>query len=278
MHEIGHALGLIHEHKRPDRNTFVTLDTVNIAPGRNGQFTPVDTSNCPIGTYDCSSIMHYGPTSFSVDGVKPTLKVVDPTVCSNIGQRNALSAGDLAAVRSMYDSITGLRNITILDETSDNGPALAFHDNALFLAWRGSGNDNLNVIVSDDGGVTFHGKMTLPESSDDSPALASHNGRLFIAFRGSGNEDLNVAVVSRAATGSRDVQQLSNKVISVERGHPAHRSRSWRRMASSAPRNVSGAGRRRHRRGDLGGVERGIARAQPPARLLASAIAIAYRR
>ena len=157
--------------------------------------------------------MHYGPTSFSVDGVKPTLKVVDPTVCSNIGQRNALSAGDLAAVRSMYDSITGLRNITILNETSDNGPALAFHDNALFLAWRGSGNDNLNVIVSDDGGVTFHGKITSPESSDDSPALASHNGRLFIAFRGSGNEDLNVAVVSRAATGSRDIQQLSNKVI-----------------------------------------------------------------
>jgi len=213
MHEIGHALGLIHEHKRPDRNTFVTVNTTNIAPGRSGQFDPVDTSDCPIDTYDCGSIMHYGPTSFSVDMVKPTLTVVNPAVCKNIGQRKALSAGDLAAVRSMYDSIKGLRNITILDETSNNGPALAFHDNALFLAWRGSGNDNLNVIVSDDGGVTFHGKMTSPESSDDSPALASHNGRLFIAFRGSGNEDLNVAVVSRAATGSRDVQQLSNKVI-----------------------------------------------------------------
>ena len=36
MHEIGHALGLIHEHKRPDRNTFVTLNTANIAPGKAG--------------------------------------------------------------------------------------------------------------------------------------------------------------------------------------------------------------------------------------------------
>ena len=50
MHEIGHALGLIHEHKRPDRNTFVTVNTANIAPGRSGQFNPVDTSDCLIGS------------------------------------------------------------------------------------------------------------------------------------------------------------------------------------------------------------------------------------
>jgi len=94
MHEIGHALGLIHEHKRPDRNSFVTINAGNVAAGRIGQFSPVDTSNCPIGAYDCGSIMHYGATSFSVDGVQPTITIVDPKVCSNIGQRNALSAGD----------------------------------------------------------------------------------------------------------------------------------------------------------------------------------------
>jgi Astacin (Peptidase family M12A) len=212
MHEIGHALGMIHEHKRPDRNTFITLNNSNIAPGRIGQFSPVDLTNCPIGPYDCGSIMHYGATSFSVDGLKQTITIKDPAICGNIGQRNLLSAGDLAAARTMYDSISTLSNKITLSDTSDFGPVLAFHDNALFLAWRGSGNDNLNVSVSDDRGVSFHGKHASPESSDDAPTLASHAGRLFIAFKGSGNDNINVAVVRRSATGARDIQSLSEKV------------------------------------------------------------------
>lgn len=39
MHEIGHALGLIHEHKRPDRNAFVTVNTPNIARAETGSLT-----------------------------------------------------------------------------------------------------------------------------------------------------------------------------------------------------------------------------------------------
>ncbi len=211
MHEIGHALGLIHEHKRPDRNTFITVNPANIAAGFVGQFSPVDATNCPIGPYDCGSIMHYGPTSFSVDGVKPTITVINPAACANIGQRSALSAGDVAAARVMYDSVTGLNKFPVLSDTTDNGPALSFHDNALFLAWRGSGNDNLNVSVSDDRGGSFHGAHTSPETSDDAPALASHNGRLFIAWKGSGNDNINVGVVTRSSSGG--IESISNKII-----------------------------------------------------------------
>jgi hypothetical protein len=213
MHEIGHALGLIHEHKRPDRNNFITVNAANIKAGFIGQFTPVDNTDCPVGTYDCGSIMHYGPTSFSVDGVQPTITVTNPAVCTNIGQRNALSAGDVAAARVMYDSVAGLNKFPVLSDSSDNGPALAFHDNALFLAWRGSGNDNLNVMVSDDRGGSFHGKHTSLETSADAPALASHNGRLFIAWKGSGNDNISVAVVNRSSSGSRDIASISNKLV-----------------------------------------------------------------
>jgi hypothetical protein len=213
MHEIGHALGLIHEHKRPGRSNFITVNAANIKAGSIGQFSPVDNIDCPVGTYDCGSIMHYGATSFSVDGVQPTITVTNPAVCTNIGQRNALSAGDVAAARVMYDSITGLNKFPVLSDTSDNGPALAFNNNALFLAWRGSGNDNLNVSVSDDRGSSFHGKHTSPETSDDAPALASHNGRLFIAWKGSGNDNISVAVVNRSSSGSHDIESISNKVI-----------------------------------------------------------------
>jgi hypothetical protein len=216
MHEIGHALGLLHEHMRPDRDSFITVNNGNIqlVPiDRTSQFNPKQLSQCPVGSYDCGSIMHYGSTSFSVDGVKPTITVTNPAICQNIGQRNALSAGDLAAVRVMYDSITGFKNKVTLGEDIDAGPAIAFHNNSLFLAWKGSGNDNLNVILSDDGGVTFHGKHTSPETSDDSPALASHNERLFIAFKGSGNDNINVAVVNRSTSGSQAVASISSKVV-----------------------------------------------------------------
>lgn len=215
MHEIGHALGLLHEHQRPDRNSMVTVTTANVNPavpgGVNSQFG-IRTSDCPVGPYDCGSIMHYGNLAFSVDGVKQTVTANNPTVCSNIGQRTALSAGDLAAVRAMYETIDGLKDKLVLGETSDCGPALAFHDNRVFLAWKGSGNDNLNVVLSNDSGATFTGKHTSPETSDDAPALASHKGRLFIAFKGSGNDNINVAVVQRSGDGNQ-VVSLSNKVI-----------------------------------------------------------------
>ena len=82
----------------------------------------------------------------------------------------------------------------ILGDTSEQGPALASHGGLLWLAWKGAGNDNLNVMTSADG-LTFGGKTTFADASDSQPALASHRGRLFMAWKGSGNQNLNVAEV-----------------------------------------------------------------------------------
>src|SRR6185369_3436537 len=48
IHEIGHALGLLHEHQRPDRDSMVTVTTTNVQPARIGNFT-IRTSDCPVG-------------------------------------------------------------------------------------------------------------------------------------------------------------------------------------------------------------------------------------
>jgi hypothetical protein len=119
----------------------------------------------------------------------------------------ANTAGDLA-VEAIVEKVT-------LGDTSDSAPALASHGGRLFLAWRGSGNDDLNLAFSDDGGASFGGKVTFAESSEDSPALASHNGALYMAWRGSGNEDLNIAKVDLFAStaGGFGIDGLSNKVI-----------------------------------------------------------------
>jgi hypothetical protein len=99
-------------------------------------------------------------------------------------------------VRPVFD----LERKHISAETSDNAPALAFHRGALFIAWKGSGNDSLNVAeveLRELGGgraeiVGIVNKLILEDRSSEAPALASHDGKLFIAWKGSGNDNLNL--------------------------------------------------------------------------------------
>jgi hypothetical protein len=105
----------------------------------------------------------------------------------------------------------GISNKTTVGDTSPFGPALATFNGALYMAWKGDGNDNLSVMVSTDNGQTFGNKVVSPETSDCAPALAENNGSLFIAWKGSGNDNLNVAVVDTdLSTGIPS--GLSNKV------------------------------------------------------------------
>ena len=107
---------------------------------------------------------------------------------------------------------TGLSNKIILGDTSPHRPALAALNGNLYLAWKGDGNDNLNVMVSTNGGRSFGAKFISPETSPKAPALVANNGSLFIAWKGDGNDNLNVAVVDIDETTGAPTG-LSNKVI-----------------------------------------------------------------
>ena len=85
---------------------------------------------------------------------------------------------------------------TVLGDTSPLSPSLASLGGRLYLAWKGDGNDNLNVMYSADNGATFGNKYTSPETSPKAPALCVHNGNLYIAWKGDGNDNLNVARVN----------------------------------------------------------------------------------
>lgn len=102
IHEIGHTLGLWHEQSREDRNNFITIQTANIRPEAIHNFDQHILDGDDLGSYDFGSIMHYPALAFSKNGL-PTIVVK----VSNqpIGQRNGLSAGDIAAVKKMYPNL-----------------------------------------------------------------------------------------------------------------------------------------------------------------------------
>jgi len=126
IHEIGHAVGLYHEHTRPDRDNFIDVALENVVAGREHNFDIVFTNTQTYGAYDYGSIMHYGSRFFSRDG-KPT---IEAPADQPVGQRVALSGGDIAAVDRMYATDLALevdsraRTVTRGDGSSGDGLVL----------------------------------------------------------------------------------------------------------------------------------------------------------
>jgi len=100
IHELLHALGVLHEVSREDREEYVTVVFENIISGREGAFSQRISTSTDIGTYDYGSVMHYRTTGFSRNGLPTIIPLQEPGV--QIGQRVRMDEGDIETVNALY--------------------------------------------------------------------------------------------------------------------------------------------------------------------------------
>ena len=103
IHEILHALGFFHEHSRPDRDDYVTVDYTNVRDGMDHNFmklTGREWFNMSI-PYDTNSVLHYSGFAFAADRSIPSM-VYKGTSEAVRAQRVSMSHWDTAQVCVAY--------------------------------------------------------------------------------------------------------------------------------------------------------------------------------
>jgi astacin len=107
VHEIGHAVGMGHEHSRPDRDTHIKVHDDNVRDGQIAQFN-IDDKSSVKEAYCYDSVMHYGATAFGKnqqldDGTYTSMQTIEVKSGAQIGQRMGLAACDIVQLRNMYE-------------------------------------------------------------------------------------------------------------------------------------------------------------------------------
>ncbi|KAH3800018.1 hypothetical protein DPMN_153643, partial [Dreissena polymorpha] len=118
LHELGHAIGLYHEHSRPDRDKFVFVHYNNITKNMSHEFDKIDPReyvnfNKP---YDYRSIMHYSKRAFAANPNGITLETIDEDYADIIGKATVLSFYDVMLVNAMYNCSEDCTNKTCPDK------------------------------------------------------------------------------------------------------------------------------------------------------------------
>lgn len=139
IHEIGHAVGLIHEQQRMDANAHIDINLDNVRDSAKHNFESYEQPIIDLGAYDYDSIMHYPAVITDASMIfNPSVPTISckPNACpTGMGAASGLSSGDRAAVAWGYAT-----NLTSVGEAywTVNVEAMAgSYDGRLFVIENG---------------------------------------------------------------------------------------------------------------------------------------------
>jgi len=104
IHEILHALGVIHTQNRPDRDTYIWIDWPRITASGQAQYKKCDACNVHATPYDCMSVMHYRDWAFSTGGATMLPR---NSRCDLKTGTHKLTQTDIQLLNKMYSCNTG---------------------------------------------------------------------------------------------------------------------------------------------------------------------------
>ncbi len=122
IHEIGHALGLIHEQNRPDRDEFININYQNINSSFASQYDKYRLYNfqyvSTIGFYDFDSVMGYSSFYSSVGFPGNNTPQITKKDGSTFNQGNVLSQNDIKAINAIYTPL--YFTVTLIKDSTNN--------------------------------------------------------------------------------------------------------------------------------------------------------------
>lgn len=109
VHEIMHVAGFYHEHQRPDRDEWISIDMANVKSVFDfKRYSDAETKT--VNKYNYASILHYPSDILNpnmvFDTSKKTITPLKPLDAETIlGQRGALSTIDIESINAIYPTI-----------------------------------------------------------------------------------------------------------------------------------------------------------------------------
>ncbi|XP_067414184.1 astacin-like metalloendopeptidase [Emydura macquarii macquarii] len=208
QHELNHALGMLHEQNRDDRDKYVVIAWQYISPGDFNHFKPTRADNLDLN-YDYSSVMHYNRFAFSNTSGKATI-IPFPDNTVPIGQRHGLSNLDVAKINKLYEcgvhstllsNFTGTFSSTIYQSSYSNNTnsvwLIRIPANKIFLQFnslsiQSSSDCASNHILVYDGGsrkdTVFLNKLCRPKQL---PSVVSSGNMMLVELVSDGTTMLN---------------------------------------------------------------------------------------